>query len=96
MMSRDPFEEESMTASLQLADPRLFERQDLTVDDLVDLIDPPAGRVTCTQYLLGVGENYHQRLQTDELVTVDQPWEITLDLPAWTRKRDWLQEVARP
>jgi hypothetical protein len=33
---------------------------------------------------------------TDRLVTVDQPWQVTLDLPDWTRRRDRLREVARP
>ncbi|MFC3740683.1 Uma2 family endonuclease [Paractinoplanes deccanensis] len=60
------------------------------------IIDPLADRVTFTQYLLGPDGNYHQQLQTDELVTVHQPWEITLDLPAWTRKRDWIERNARP
>ncbi|MFF5080909.1 Uma2 family endonuclease [Actinoplanes sp. NPDC000266] len=60
------------------------------------IIDPLADRVTFTQYLLGADGNYHQQIQTDELITVHQPWQITLDLPAWTRKRDWLEEIARP
>ena len=59
------------------------------------IIDPLAGRVTFTQFCLGPDGVYQRRLQTDELVTVDQPWEITLDLPAWTRKRDRIQRVAR-
>ncbi|HEX9999123.1 MAG TPA: Uma2 family endonuclease, partial [Actinoplanes sp.] len=52
------------------------------------IIDPLADRVTLTEFTLDPGGAYQCRLQTDELVTVDQPWEITLDLPAWTRKRD--------
>ena len=60
------------------------------------IIDPLAERVTFTQFALGPDGVYQRRLQTDELVTVDQPWEITLDLPAWTRKRDLIRRVARP
>ena len=60
------------------------------------IIDPLDVRVTFTQYRLGADGNYHQRAHTDELVTIHEPWEITLDLPAWTHKRDYLDEVGRP
>lgn len=60
------------------------------------IIDPLAEQVTFTQFRLSPDGIYHRQLQTDGLVTVDQPWEITLDLPAWTRKRDRTQRVARP
>jgi Uma2 family endonuclease len=59
------------------------------------IIDPLAERVTFTQFCLGSDGVYQRRLQTDALVTVDEPWEITLDLPAWTRKRDRIRRVAR-
>ncbi|GAA3337906.1 Uma2 family endonuclease [Amorphoplanes nipponensis] len=59
------------------------------------IIDPLAERVTFTQYCLGSDGAYRSELQTAEVVTVDRPWEVTLDLPAWTRKRDRLREVAR-
>ncbi|MBB2942205.1 Uma2 family endonuclease [Actinoplanes lutulentus] len=60
------------------------------------IVDPLAERVTLTQFALGPGGDYQQLIQTDELVTVDCPWEITLDLPAWTRRRDRIRAVARP
>ena len=60
------------------------------------IIDPLDVRVTFTQYRLGGDGNYHQQAHTDELITILEPWEITLDLPAWTRKRDFLNEVGRP
>ncbi|MCY1140301.1 Uma2 family endonuclease [Actinoplanes sp. Pm04-4] len=60
------------------------------------IIDPLEERVTFTQYRLGADGNYHQQLHTDELVTVREPWEITLDLPGWTRRRDFLEKVGRP
>jgi Uma2 family endonuclease len=59
------------------------------------IIDPLAERVTFTQFRLGPDGVYQSRVHTDEVVTVDQPWEITLDLPAWTRKRDRIRRVAR-
>jgi Uma2 family endonuclease len=59
------------------------------------IIDPLVERVTFTEFRLGPDGVYQRVLQTDDLVTVDQPWEITLDLPAWTRKRDFIREVAR-
>ncbi|WP_433826938.1 Uma2 family endonuclease [Actinoplanes sp. CA-015351] len=60
------------------------------------IVDPLAERVTLTQFALGPGGDYQRLLQTDELVTVDRPWKITLDLPAWTRRRDRIRAVARP
>ncbi|MEU4687842.1 Uma2 family endonuclease [Actinoplanes sp. NPDC023714] len=60
------------------------------------IVDPLAGRVTLSQFVLGPGGDYEQLLQTVELVTVDRPWEITLDLPAWTSRRDRIRAVARP
>ena len=59
------------------------------------IIDPLADRITFTQFALDNGGVYQCLLQTDERVTVHRPWEITLDLPAWTRKRDHLRQVAR-
>jgi Uma2 family endonuclease len=60
------------------------------------MVDPLAERVTFTQLLLSPAGDYHQHLQTDGLVTIDQPWEVTLDLPEWTRTRDELRADARP
>ena len=60
------------------------------------IVDPLAERITFTQFRLSPDGTYHRGLHTDELVTISQPWETTLDLPAWTRRRDRLREVARP
>ena len=60
------------------------------------VIDPLGERITFTEFLLSEGGAYHESVQTDGLVTIDRPWEVTLDLPAWTRRRDRLREVARP
>ena len=60
------------------------------------IIDPLGERVTFTECVLSEGGPYHEHVQTDGLVTIDRPWEVTLDLPAWTRRRDRLREVARP
>jgi Uma2 family endonuclease len=59
------------------------------------IIDPLGERVTLTEFRLGPG-GYRQRRQADELITLDEPWKVTLDLPAWTRKRDYYREVFRP
>lgn len=59
------------------------------------IIDPLSERVSLTELRLGPG-GYQQRLQTDELVILGEPWKITLDLPAWTRRRDRLRAIARP
>lgn len=52
------------------------------------LLDPLGVRVTFTQFLLGDGGVYHRHLHADDVVTVDVPWEVTIDLPALTRERD--------
>lgn len=60
------------------------------------IIDPLGERITFTQWLLSEGGAYHQHVQTDGRITIDQPWEIVLDLPEWTRRRDRLRDRARP
>ncbi|GAA4947853.1 hypothetical protein GCM10025331_39670 [Actinoplanes utahensis] len=52
------------------------------------VIDPLAEKVTLTEFVLGSGGVYRQGARTDELVTLTRPWEITLDLPALTERRD--------
>ncbi|WP_433369144.1 Uma2 family endonuclease [Actinoplanes sp. CA-142083] len=59
------------------------------------IIDPLAERVSFSQFLLGPEGSYQRRLQADGLVAVDHPWEVTLDLPAWTQKRDRINQKAR-
>ncbi|WP_328461528.1 Uma2 family endonuclease [Actinoplanes sp. NBC_00393] len=60
------------------------------------IVDPLAERITSTQFVLGSDGIYQKLLQTDERVTVDRPWEITLDLPSWTGRRDEFGAMARP
>jgi Uma2 family endonuclease len=60
------------------------------------IIDPLGERITFTEWRLSEGRAYHQHVQTDGLITIDKPWETTLDLPAWTGRRNWLRDVARP
>lgn len=52
------------------------------------IIDPRGERVTLTQFLLGDDGVYDQHLVAEGLVTVDVPWEVTIDLSALTRERD--------
>ncbi|MEV4346151.1 Uma2 family endonuclease [Actinoplanes sp. NPDC049596] len=59
------------------------------------LVDSTAEQVTLTQFQLGRGGRYHRRLHTAAKVTVDQPWEATLDLPALTRTRERIRAAAR-
>jgi Uma2 family endonuclease len=58
------------------------------------VIDPLASRVTVTVFERGFDGRYRQQVQTDELVTLEQPWKVTLDLPSWTRRRDWLRAAS--
>jgi Uma2 family endonuclease len=58
------------------------------------IIDPLRERVMLTEFRLGPG-GYREQLEADELVTLEEPWKVTLDLPAWTRKRDYYREVSR-
>ncbi len=59
------------------------------------ILDPLAERVTFTQFVLHEAGFYRQLRHTDDLVTIEEPWTITLDLPAWTRKRDRLRSARR-
>ncbi|GIM89541.1 Uma2 family endonuclease [Paractinoplanes toevensis] len=59
------------------------------------IIDPLAPWVTFTQFLLGPDGTYQCNLQARDLVILDQPWKVTLDLPSWTRRRDRINEQAR-
>lgn len=59
------------------------------------LIDLLAERITFTEFLLENGE-YRQNVHTDGLVTIDRPWTTTLDLPAWTQRRDRIRSGAGP
>jgi Uma2 family endonuclease len=54
------------------------------------IVDPLGRRITFTQFLLGPDGAYRRQLQAEGLVTIDQPWEVTLDLPEWARTRDEL------
>jgi Uma2 family endonuclease len=57
------------------------------------IIDSLRERVTLTELRLDSG-GYRPLLETDELVALDEPWKVTLDLPAWTRKRNQLEAAA--
>lgn len=59
------------------------------------LVDPCAERVAVTQFRLGRTGRYSRRLHATDRVEVDEPWRATLDLPAWTRRRDQLRAKAR-
>jgi Uma2 family endonuclease len=59
------------------------------------IVDPLASRVTFAQFVLGGDGVYLPVVETDELITVYRPWEVTLDLPAWTRRRDRIRRAAR-
>ena len=59
------------------------------------IIDPLAERVTLTEFVLGSGGVYHEGVRTDERVTLTRPWEIMLDLPALTERRDRLGRPRR-
>jgi Uma2 family endonuclease len=56
------------------------------------IVDPLATRITFTEFLLD-GGTYHRHLETDELVTIQRPWEVSLDLPTWTARRDRLPKA---
>lgn len=60
------------------------------------IIDPLGERITFTQLLLGPDGTYHQQVRADDLITVRQPWNTTLDIPAWERQRDRINQVGRP
>jgi Uma2 family endonuclease len=56
------------------------------------IIDPLGAKVLLTQFVLGADGTYCKLTETSELVTLDLPWEVTLDVQAWTRMRDHYRE----
>jgi Uma2 family endonuclease len=60
------------------------------------IIDPLGARITFTECLLSDAGTYHQHVRSDGLVTIDCPWETTLDMRAWTEKWADLSAAARP
>ena len=60
------------------------------------IVDPRGERVTLTAFSLDRSSTYRQVVRTDGLVTIDRPWETTLDLPAWTKRRDRIRAARRP
>ncbi|SDT77676.1 Uma2 family endonuclease [Actinoplanes derwentensis] len=59
------------------------------------VIDPLAERVSLTGFVLGPDGQYRQTVHTDEPLTIEEPWKITLDLAAWTDRRDRLEQAVR-
>jgi Uma2 family endonuclease len=59
------------------------------------VVDPLRERITLTEFLLGADGDYAPSVETDGLVTIDRPWEVTLNLPGWTARRDEVRERAR-
>jgi Uma2 family endonuclease len=55
------------------------------------IVDPLGQQVALTVFTLGPDGHYEERVHAAELVKLDEPWPITLDLPAWSRKRDRLR-----
>ncbi len=51
------------------------------------VIDPLREKITLTELLLGPNDQYEPSVETDGLVTIDRPWKVTLDLPAWSDRR---------
>ncbi|HET6481277.1 MAG TPA: Uma2 family endonuclease [Actinoplanes sp.] len=60
------------------------------------IVDPLGEWVTFTEFILGPGGDYRRGLHTDKRVTLERPWAVTLDPPAWTDERNWLEENSRP
>jgi Uma2 family endonuclease len=59
---------------------------------IVDLVEEP---VTLSVFGLGHDGRYRPALRAEDRAAVSLPWAVTLDLPAWTRKRDRLRAAAR-
>lgn len=59
------------------------------------IIDLLAERVTLTEFLLSSDGDYRQQAMTGDLVTMVRPWEVTVDLPAFTRERDRIRRARR-
>ncbi|MFI6228091.1 Uma2 family endonuclease [Micromonospora echinospora] len=51
------------------------------------VIDPLREKITLTELLLSPKGGYEPSVETDGMVTIDRPWKVTMDLPAWTARR---------
>jgi len=58
------------------------------------IIDPLGARVKLSQFVLDAGV-YRRWTETADQITLDVPWSVTLDVPAWTRTRDRYRERGR-
>lgn len=56
-------------------------------------IDPLAASIILTKHVLGDDNVFYVELITDEAVTLQLPWKVHLDLPAWTARRDRLRKA---
>jgi hypothetical protein len=59
------------------------------------LVDPLGDHITVTQFVLGQDGRYRRHLHTADVAVIDQPWPVTLDLPAMTAERDQIREMGR-
>ena len=60
------------------------------------VIDPRGERVSLTERVL-VGDVYRVMRETDDVFVTERPWKATIDLPAFTAKRDfWLGTQSAP
>ncbi|MGC4805341.1 Uma2 family endonuclease [Micromonospora sp. DT233] len=54
------------------------------------VVDPLQEQVTLTEYALGAGREYEQVTHTADLFVTEQPWKVSVNLPALTARRDGL------
>ncbi|MEV4707689.1 Uma2 family endonuclease [Actinoplanes sp. NPDC049316] len=59
------------------------------------IVDPMRKHVTFTEFLLGDDGDYRCGIETDGTLRFDRPWEVTLDLRAWTERRDQVRARER-
>ncbi|MEU8153560.1 Uma2 family endonuclease [Micromonospora sp. NPDC048986] len=54
------------------------------------VVDPVQERATLTEYALGVNREYEQVAHTEDLFVTEQPWKVSMDLPALTTRKNHL------
>ncbi|MFF0155625.1 Uma2 family endonuclease [Micromonospora sp. NPDC005203] len=52
------------------------------------VVDPFQERVTLTEYSLGSNREYEQVAHTEDLFVTEQPWKVSVDLPALTSRKN--------
>jgi Uma2 family endonuclease len=102
--NRSPVPVESAVLAVEIISPgstlrdtrdkaKVYARSGIGIYWIIDHLGPT---ITLAEMVLRPDGTYEPTFKTDEVVTVDRPWAVTLDLPAWTARQREVLERAKP